>query len=219
MSTKDYLKQTNLATSSSSSSRRGPRNLDFETTLTIDKTDTMMTVAGKNAVRYTLTGTMKATPPSGGHGGFQGGGRRHGGWSGGGFFGDPGWGGGSGQSSSGGRGRRMPSVAVEGELYLVDSSFLPDGGKNSLLPLLRQAVDVGPILGELNKQLTKMKMAPLSARLTLTVDNPNSDNNSEAPVVTRMEIDTISDQSLDAALFKVPDGYKEVKPDKTTQAN
>ena len=147
-------------------------------------------------------------------GGFPGGGRRRGGIGGGVFYGDSGWGGG-GQDSGGGRRMNMPSVQIEGEYWLVDSAFLPYGNKSSLLPVLNQAVNVGPILDELNKQLTKMKLVPLSSKMTLTFSAPNGD--SPPPLVTTMEVKAISETPVDDASFKVPDGYKEVKPDAAKQ--
>ena len=109
----------------------------------------------------------------------------------------------------------LPSIQIDGEYWLVDSAFLPKGSKTSLLPILHQATGVGPVIDEMNKQLTKMKLVPLSGKTTLTFTNPNGD--SPTPLVTTMEVKAISETTADDASFKVPDGYKEVKPDKASK--
>jgi hypothetical protein len=213
VSIKDFLKQANLPTQQNASSRHRPQNLEFDTTLNIVKTDETKTIAGRTAVKYTLTGTMKATPAAFSGGMHGGGGGRRGGFPGGIFFDGSAWGGGNG--SSGRHGRTLPSTQIQGEYWLVGNETLPGGNKIPLISLLRQTVSIGPILHELSQQLEKMKMVPLSGNMSLTFTTPNGD--AQPPLVTSMEIRTISEEALDDASYKVPNGYKEIKPEKAGQ--
>jgi hypothetical protein len=103
-----------------------------------------------------------------------------------------------------------PSAQIQGEYWLVDAALLPASDKSPLLPLLQQTISVGPVLRELNGKMVKMKLAPLASKTTVTMTVPNAD--SQEPLVTTMEVKTITEEALDDALFRVPNNYTEIKP-------
>jgi len=194
------------------------RNARFDAKVKLEKSDATKTIAGKDARKYVVTASMEMSRRGGG---FRGGGGsrrgggfpRRGGFPGGGGFpleGDSPGGGPGGGSLPGGAGMSPPSVQLQGEYWLADAALLPEGNR-SPLPLLQQTVSVGPILKELNNQLVKMKLVPLSSRVTVTMALPNAE--SQEPLVATMEVKAITEESLDGALFKVPADYKEMKPD------
>jgi hypothetical protein len=205
----------------------------FDTSVTLEKESTNDTksIAGKEATPYHVTASVQMHRDEngfhgGGYSGGTGGGmHRRGRFPGGGF---PGGGGGvpggngggvpdggggypggrgGGQSPGGSRVRR-PALEMEGETWLVESTLLPAENKNALLPLLRQAVTVGPVANALNGQLGKKKLMPLFSKVTTTVTTPFG--GTREPVVTTMEVKAITEETLDSALFKVPDDYKKV---------
>jgi hypothetical protein len=209
------LEQSGSATEPSSAGGRG-RGARFDVKVNLEKSDATKTIAGKEAAKYVLTASMQLiSRRGGGFGGgrgFPGGGgfpRRGGRFPRGGFplaegaspSGETG-----GAPSPGGPG--IGSIQIQGEYWLADAAFLPAAENSPLLPLLSQTLRAGPILRDLNSKLVKSKQVPLSSKLTMT--RPNAE--SQEPLVTTMEVKTITEGPLDDALFKVPDGYKEVKP-------
>jgi hypothetical protein len=233
---------------SSSSSKNGRMRLESKVSLKQDKAAGKKTIAGREAVRYTLTGSAAVQRSSGGGfgrggfpggrrfprggrfpgggfpgggfpgGGFPGGGFQRGGFPGGGFPGgdnsdasgrEPG----GGDVSEGGRGagrRGMPSMQLEGE-YWIAAPPLGSKVKNALLPTVAQSVPAGPFLSPLEERLARLKGFPVASKVTATTSTPRSQ--SSTTITTTMEVKSISDDTLDASLFKVPADYRQVDPE------
>ncbi len=194
-----------------------PAPIHFDTGLNLQKSDATATFLGQEAARYDLTATLTASRPSGGfnRGGFRrrrfpGGGGFPGGFSGGmplqegdGF-----------QGGDGGtmRPRRTPpSIHIDGEYWLADGSVLPQENREAVLLLLQQTLMPGdPILDSLHTKLTKLKLMPLSSKVTMQIADPRS--GSTDSVVTTMEVKSIHAEALDDQLFHVPADYTRVTP-------
>ena len=189
-----------------------PEGVHFSVKLTLVKSKDARTIAEKPALRYDVTGTATLKmdggfPGAGGPGGFPGGGGGFPGGPGGGGF--PGGGGGQGGPPQGGRppgDGEMPSMQLEGEFWLSDSAWLPEGVKSPALPLIQPATPDGPFAKTVAERLNKMKMLPLSSRLTLTMKRPGQDQ--PEPLTLTTEIKSITEAPLDDALFVIPSDYR-----------
>ena len=118
-------------------------------------------------------------------------------------------GGDSGNSAPPGAGSADPDNQIGGEYWLADTSILPAAARSLILPLLRSAFPLTQLLKPLHDKLTKLKMIPLYSQVTIRV--PSSDPSASGAVITA-EVKSISEGPLDDGLFKVPEGYLEVKP-------
>jgi len=208
-----------------------PSSVSFDTTFNLDKADATQTVAGRSAQKYVLSATFQPERPSGG-GGRRGFGGGFGGMGRGRFLtsdpsaSEPGMQDPDDSSSpSGGYGRRggqgrrsMPTFHVDGEVWVVDGALLPAENKNALLPLLAGAVGpVVPVLKPLCDRLAKLKLAPVSTKLTITVTRPGSTDTPD-PMVITMTVTSVADGPVDATLFKVPSDYTKVDATAQTPA-
>jgi hypothetical protein len=192
---------------------RLPPGADLETSGNLTKADDTMSIAGRQAQKYTITATVTAhrTRGSGGRHGGGGYGGRHGG---GGYFNDTSGGQFGGGGQYGGRRRAMPTLNVTGELWVVDAGMLPAENKHAYLPLLQQVLGPGSVLDKsLADSLAKLKLVPLSSTLTITLTDPNAaSDQAPEPVVVTMTVKSIATDSLDDTLFKVPSDFKLVTP-------
>jgi hypothetical protein len=201
----------------------GRMKLETKVDLTADKEASKKTFAGREAIRYTLTGSasVKRETRSGfGRGGFPGGGRfpGRGRFPGGGFPGGYFQGGYSEDGDSGGYGRRgrrsgsmgqgMPSMQIEGEYWIADAPSLGTKMKDALLPSFIETVPAGPFVSPLKDKLAKIKGFPVSSRVSVTSTNRRSDTTTS--ITTTTEVKSITDGPLDAVLFQVPNDYKKV---------
>jgi hypothetical protein len=209
----------------------------FDTKVTLEKegTNDTKSYAGKEAAPYHVTASIQMHRDENGFrgGGYSGGGadggmHRRSRFPGGGFPGGggsvPGGNGGGvsnggggypGGQSQGGSRMRRPAMEMEGETWLADAASLPAENKNALLPLLRQAVTAGPVANALNGQIGKKKLMPLFSKVTTTVTTPFG--GTRESVITTMEVKAITEETLDSALFKVPDDYKKLDAPQANQ--
>jgi hypothetical protein len=207
-----------------------PEGMRQETQTALDKTGLTQSVVGKETQKYTLEANQRLVrdQPSGQGGGQGGGGRRgrrggSGGGGGGGRGGDGGGGsGGQGGPSRGGMG--MPSTEMEGEYWLADAGLLPESGKSPALPLLVDTVPPSSILKSLNDKMTKLKLIPLSSKVTLRTSAFNgssigSSGSSRALIVVTTQVTSITEVSLDDALFQPPADYQKVAPEAAARQN
>jgi hypothetical protein len=198
-------------------------NLETSVELNQDNEAARKTFDGKEAVRYSLTGSVSVQRPSGGRsgrGGFPGGGRfpgrgrfPGGGFPGGGYFqgGYPGAGDSDGSGPRGGSGRYgrgAPSVEIEGEYWMADAPRLGTRTKNALLPSYVATIPPGPFVSLLSDRLARTKHFPMASRVTMTTTNRRTDSTATVTVTT--EAKSITEGPLDASLFKLPDDYKKV---------
>jgi hypothetical protein len=185
--------------------------------------DAKRTFAGMEGHKYDATGSVRFSMgdrPSGfqsggrrgggGGGGFPGGGRRRGG----GFplaaVQGPGGGGQRGPRAGGG----FPSMEMEGEFWIAEKFALPSKSKEPFFPSFALAVPpgvmAGPLLKPLADKMAKAKGFPLFSRVSVRVVKPQSAEEPEQ-VVTTVEVKSLSSETLDDALFKVPEDYKIVE--------
>ncbi len=194
-----------------------PSWANANTDLNFQKSDATQTLVGKEASRYDLTAIATLSPPSspgrhrgfGGGGGFPGSGFPRGGR----FFSEIGFQdeggslGGNGQSYPGRR--QTSSVKIEAEYWLADASLLPAENKDAMLLLLHQTLLPGaPILKPLESQITKLKLMPLSSKVTMHLSMPRAATYD--PIVTTLDVQSISTDPIEDVLFKLPEGYTKV---------
>ena len=210
-------------------------NLDVKVDLKSPDGAETRTYAGLTAREYDVSGSISAKPSenwrrpawrhirrrrglSRGGGGFPGGG--------GGF---PGGGGHRGRRGGGGVGRgggkRSPATQISGEVWLSDAAKLPDDKKATALPAAQELLsEGGPALKPLTDGLNKKKLLPLYSRITLTraarrargADQADGGRSTEAApeqtVTTATQVKSLSQGTLDDALFQLPSDYTQVDP-------
>ena len=181
-----------------------PQGVKFDARVMLIKSEEAKTFAGKTAALYRVTGEAKIQM----EGGFPGGPGGGGGFPGGGPGGGGGFPGG-GQPPRGGppgAGGELPSMQLEGEFWLTDSSLLPEGVKSPALAQIRPALPDGPFSRPLLDRLNKLKMLPLSSRLTLTMKMPGQEQANAITITT--EVAAITEAPLANSLFTLPLDYK-----------
>ena len=171
-------------------------------TLSAAATGEQKTIAGSQALRFTVTGSIDLERSMGSGAGFPAGSQRRGG--------------------SGGA--LSPPIQVDGELWLADES-VPTGidPKYSapLLPafaaVLSDAPDAKPLIVALMAQTPAQSGIPLASRFTLTARarRPAKGDQSSSPdavtVVLTSDVKSISTDTLDDTLFALPASYTQAK--------
>lgn len=177
-------------------------------------------IAGAQAKKFLLTGTLEAKPRANRQGGYRGGRGmgRHGGFGlpGGGFglpfgggYGGYGGSGGGGYPGQGANSGPNFTMQIDGEVWLSDSVPLPGSDKAGALPSLAPALFfAGPILSSASDQIGKTKQLPLYIKITLTRTTPSSDN--PPTIVVTEQAQSVSPAPLPDTLFAIPPGYQEV---------
>lgn len=189
-------------------------NLKTDITADLEKTGLTQTILGRSAVEYTFDGAVRTVRDTGGFGGGGSGGfgrhgfGRRGGGGGGGGGGYPG--GGGGQSGSAPT-RRLPWTQLEGTFWLTDASALPAG--SPVMALVVGTVPAPGVIKSLSDQIARQKLIPLQTRVTATTAGSGFSTSTGPQTVTLVQLKSITEQPLDDALFAVPQGYAQVKPD------
>lgn len=214
-----------------------PEGLRQETQTALDKTGLTQSIVGKETQKYTLEANQRLVrdQPSGQGGGQGGYGGGYGGGGGGrGRRGGGGYGGGrNGGGNSGGQGgptrgvMGMPMTEIEGEYWLADAGLLPESGRLSALPLLVDTVPPSDILKSLNDKMTKLKMIPLSSKVTFrtssfsgsSIGSSGPSGSSHTLLVVTTQVTSITEASLDDALFQLPTDYQKVDPAAAARQN
>lgn len=187
-------------------------------------------IAGQEARRIAVTAKVKLAPeggmpPGGGPGGGPG--RMPGGMPGGGRPGGGRRGGGGrpGGGMPGGGPGEMPAMQVEGEYWLSEAvavSGVSPKEKGALLPSFAQTLPDHPMAAVLWKPLAERmareKGFPLASRVTLAsrqLRRPGAQEEPQAqpePTVVTMEVRSVTEETLDDALFRVPEDYAREEP-------
>ena len=107
----------------------------------------------------------------------------------------------------------LPTTEMEGEYWLADAAWLPEGGKNLALPLLVDTVPPSDILKSLNARMTKLKLIPLLSRVTLRTSAYNPNGSARALTALTTQVTSITEMPLDDALFLPPADYQKVDPE------
>jgi hypothetical protein len=104
----------------------------------------------------------------------------------------------------------FPTTQIEIEQWMTEAVPTTTSMGGALMPMknfigpLQHYKGMGPVIDE----FSKMKGVPLSSKVTLTVlSNPNSKTRSQGPITTTTQVLSVSSATLDASLFRVPEGY------------
>lgn len=196
-------------------------NISVITNVSIAQQTDKKTIANREALKTTMLASadlMQESQSSGTVRGFGRGGGRGGYGRGGGSTG------GGGQTPSPnttGRRAPLPTYQVEGEYWMTgEIPGLEAGVKNkkelltpSYLTTLAIAPTISTLVRPVTEKMAAVKGYPVMSRISISRVLTNQDSGTPPdPVVITTEVKSITEGALSESLFKVPDGYIEVKP-------